>query len=104
MVAVDEAEYGVKERNEVIEERNGLRAEMVMFEIKNEEKKEGIGWEWGSEEWERRAGHIRRMELIKRATAPTRLVEPRTLETFDELSTALTRNKSQLFTTKGDRN
>lgn len=44
--------------------------------------------------------HIRRTELIKRATAPQSLTEPTALETFDVLATALTQNKAQLFPTR----
>ena len=40
------------------------------------------------------------MELIRRATAPQRLVEPSLVETFDVLAGALTRKKAQLFPTK----
>ena len=44
--------------------------------------------------------HIRRMELIRRATAPVRLSGPYSVDLLDVLSMALTRNKAQLFPTR----
>ena len=86
------------------EEKIGLRAEMVVFETKGEEEFGGVGGsegdEWSDVEWEARAAHIRRMELIRRATAPVKLTEPRSMEVLDVLSVALTRNKAQLFPTR----
>ena len=43
---------------------------------------------------------FKRMELIRR-TAPTRLIEPRAMDGFDVLATALTRNKAQPFPQNG---
>ena len=82
---------------------SGLRAEELVF-VARCEKFSTIGGEkgkeWEDKTWEARAGHIRRMELIKRATAPQRLVEPSPVKTLDVLSSALTRNKAQLFPTR----
>ena len=55
---------------------------------------------WDEGKWERRALHIQRMEMIKRATAPVRLTQPSTTKIFDVMTTALTRNKAQLFPTR----
>ena len=43
---------------------------------------------------------MQRMELIRRATVPQRLVKPSVVETFDVHAGALTRNKAQLFPMK----
>lgn len=90
--------------NSVEQEMVGLRAEMVVFETKEEEELgEGERDEredWNDEMWEARAMHIRRMELIRRATAPVRLSGPHSVDLVDVLSTALTRNKAQLFPTR----
>ena len=57
----------------VEQEAIGLRAEMVVFETKEEEELGEGEWDeredWSDEMWEARTMHIRRMELIRRATA-----------------------------------
>ena len=97
---MDEARYGSGRK---IGGRNGLLAEEVVFAMRCEKFGEiggKEGKEWNEEEWEARAGHIRRMELIRRATAPRRLSELSRVELFDVLVNALTRNKAQLFPTR----
>ena len=88
----------------VEQEAIGLRAEMVVFETKEEEELGEGEWDeredWSDEMWEAHTMHIRRMELIRRATAPVRLSGPCSVDLLDVLSTALTRNKAQLFPTR----
>lgn len=80
-----------------------LKAEEVVFAM-GCERFEAIGGEkgreWGDEQWKEREGHIRRMELIRRATAPRRLTEPGSTKVFDIMANALTGNKVQLFPTR----
>ena len=101
--SVDEVGYGTRKRKGRVVETSGLRAEELVF-VARSEKFSTLGGEkgreWDDEKWEARAGHVRRMELIRRATAPQRLVEPSLVETFDVLAGALTGNKAQLFPTK----
>ena len=98
--SVDEARYGSGRK---VGGGSGLLAEEVVFAMRCEKFGEiggTEGKEWNEEEWEARAGHIRRMELIRRATAPRRLSEPSSIELFDVLANAHTRNKAQLFPTR----
>jgi len=98
--SVDEARYGSGRK---IGGRNGLLAEEVVFAMRCEKFGEiggTEGKEWNEEEWEARAGHIRRMELIRRATALHELSKASSIELFDVLANALTRNKAQLFPTR----
>ena len=84
-------------------EASGLRSEELVFVARSERISTiggQMGREWVDEKWVARAGHVRRMELIRRATAPHRLVEPSLVETFEVLAGLLTRNKAQLFPTK----
>lgn len=101
--SVDEVGYGTGKGREGEREKRGLRAEELVFMARCEKFSTiggGKGSEWGEEKWEERAGHIRRVELIRRARAPQKLVEPSSIEIFDVLANALTRNKAQLFPTR----
>ena len=102
---MDDEEYGKRRKEGVAMEganEGRLEAEEVVFVTRNEEQR-GIGGEegeeWSEEKWEVRALHVKRMELIKRATAPRKLTEPRPIKLLDVLANALTRNKAQLFPT-----
>lgn len=93
--------YGRRTKGQVRKGRE-LRGEDIIFttarEDEEEEKFGGCEDEERDEErWELRAIHIRRTELVRRATSPRSLTEPRAIETFDVLANALTRNKGQLF-------
>ena len=101
-MSVGEVDYGARKMMGGMQ-AGGLRAEEVVFAMRCERFKEiggEKGREWGDEEWEAREGHIRRMELIRRATAPRRLTEPGSTKVFDILANALTPNKAQLFPTR----
>lgn len=75
----------------------------LVFVTRKEEELEDLeeeGGPWDEEKWECRALHIQQMEIIKRAMAPVRLIQPSTTKIFNVMSTALTRNKAQLFPTR----
>ena len=100
-MAVDDEEWGVRKigRREAV----GLGMGELVFVTRKEEELADIeeeGEMWDEGKWERRALHIQRMELIKRATAPVRLTQPSATKIFDVMTTALTRNKVQLFLTR----
>ena len=100
---VEEVDWGSKRQQ--VRDGAGFYAEDVVYvTVREDEEDEEVGGhedeEWDEEKCEVRAMHIRRTELIKRATAPTRLTEPTARETFDVLANALTRNKAQLFPTQ----
>ena len=73
VLGVDDERYGMGRVSCVEQEAIGLRAEMVVFETKEEGELGEGEWDeredWSDEMWEARAMHIRRMELIRRATA-----------------------------------
>ena len=95
VMAVDDEGWGATKIEQ--RERAGLEmGELVFFTRKEEELAvlEEEGEMWDEERWERRALHIQRMELIKRTTAPVRLVQPSTTKIFDVIAVALTRNKA----------
>ena len=89
--------YGVRKRMGGVRQVGGLRAEELVF-VARSEKFSTIGGEkgqeWSEERWEARAAHIRRMQLIRRVTAPRRLTELTMIQKFDVLANALTRNKA----------
>ena len=101
VIAVDDEEWG--EMAVRRGERVGLDSGELGFITRKEEELADLeerGRTWDEEKWERQATHIRRMELINRATAPVRLNEPSATKVFDVMATALTRNKAQLFPTR----
>ena len=78
-------DYG---RNKGTRKMGELRAEEVVFAMRSEKFVEiggAKGEEWNEEKWEARMRNIRRMELIRRATAPRRLTEPGSIDTLDVL-------------------
>ena len=100
---MDEVVYGARKAGKRTEKAGELGMGEVVFAMRCEKFSEiggGKGQEWDDGRWEERAGHVRRMELIRRATAPCKLLEPGTIQTFDVLANALTRNKAQLFPTR----
>lgn len=93
----------MSEKEETGGDEAGLRDRDVVFLTRKEEWEEDLGEgfdEWDEQRWEFRAMHIRRMEMLKRSTAPVKLAEPRSIDVLDVFATALTRNKAQLFPTR----